>query len=343
MLNAYSFDEILIRPEIVTPYKSREELRRLYTTNGHLTYPVIAANMAGLGNLEIAKILNPLGIYVALNKDVSIDDVGYFINHLYRDEPIRIIPTFSAYDAKNIPHMVDYLHSVFGIKHLPYIQLDAANGHYVEALANLESLSNHEVIKKYVGKIIYGNLGNVHGLKHYDNVFYSLGIGSGSLCKTRYMTGIGVPQATLCMEATDARLNFISDGGVRSPGDVVKALVLGARMVMVGSLFLKTREVLGQTKSVYGSSSFAAKEKPEYAYSEGAVVEYNLNKDLPSIQTVARMVTSGIHSAGSYLGTGFPISFNDSLFLRDAHVLVVNSEQSDPAREFWKDFNVDIG
>jgi IMP dehydrogenase len=85
-----------------------------------------------------------------------------------------------------------------------------------------------------------------------------VGIGPGSICTTRVVTGCGVPQITAIMEAVEAasarNIPVVADGGIRYSGDIVKALAAGARVVMVGSLFAGTTESPGETILYEGRS-----------------------------------------------------------------------------------------
>lgn len=341
MKKAYSFDEILIKPNTVSDFKSRKDVEFMYCGQ----YPIIAANMDGLGTLEVARILAKHGFKTALVKDTPLDSLfDYYAtnNRLsFNFNTQTVIPTFSPYEIDRYKKILDFCQK--HRYHKPkLIQVDAANGHITDHLVNLNLFLNANPD----AHVIYGNIGNVDNLNmiysstQLQRIIFSLGIGSGSLCKTRFMTGVGVPQATLCLQAKKKNIDFVSDGGIRSPGDVVKALYLGASYVMIGSLFMRTKEIVGR-QAVYGSSSFVAKEKPEYSYSEGAVVAATNTENLPSLDEVCRMIKAGIHSAGTYLNMVFP---NRKSYKEiKENIYIVNKEQSDPAREFWKDFNVTQG
>src|SRR5205814_4491698 len=88
-----------------------------------------------------------------------------------------------------------------------------------------------------------------------------VGIGPGSICTTRIVTGAGVPQITAIAEAfravRDAQIPIISDGGIKYSGDVTKALAAGASVCMIGSLFAGTDESPGET-ILYQGRTFKA-------------------------------------------------------------------------------------
>ncbi|MBI4545155.1 MAG: IMP dehydrogenase [Gemmatimonadetes bacterium] len=124
-------------------------------------------------------------------------------------------------------------------------------------------------------QIIAGNVGTAAGARALvergaDAV--KVGIGPGSICTTRVVTGVGVPQLTAIVEAVggvEGRVPIIADGGIRFSGDIVKALAAGAQAVMMGSLLAGTEESPGESfllegrryKTVRGMGSLAAMEQ----------------------------------------------------------------------------------
>ena len=128
--------------------------------------------------------------------------------------------------------------------------LDSAHGHSVNVL---------NAIRMVKGafpncQLVAGNVATYEGAKAIleagaDSV--KVGIGPGSICTTRIVAGVGVPQVTAVMEAGRAAREMdrccIADGGIKYSGDIVKALVVGAHSVMIGSLFAGTEESPGET------------------------------------------------------------------------------------------------
>jgi len=103
------------------------------------------------------------------------------------------------------------------------------------------------------GTFVAGNVataGAVEALAAAGADSVKIGIGPGSICTTRIVAGVGVPQLTAVMDAAraarEAGLSCIADGGIRSSGDVAKALAAGADAVMIGSLFAGTEESPGE-------------------------------------------------------------------------------------------------
>jgi IMP dehydrogenase len=148
--------------------------------------------------------------------------------------------------------------------------IDTAHGHSVGVLDALERTRN----RFPDAQIIAGNIATAAGaraLMERGADAVKVGIGPGSICTTRVVTGVGVPQLTAVMEAVrgvDDRIPIIADGGIRFSGDIVKALAAGASTVMMGSLLAGSEESPGESfllegrrfKTVRGMGSLSAME-----------------------------------------------------------------------------------
>jgi len=128
------------------------------------------------------------------------------------------------------------------------IIIDTAHGHNKEvarAVERVKKLSN-------AVQVVAGNVATAEATKALVDAgadAVKVGIGPGSICTTRIVAGVGVPQLTAIMEAAGAAGNMpvIADGGVRTSGDAAKALAAGASTVMIGSLLAGTEEAPGET------------------------------------------------------------------------------------------------
>ncbi len=128
--------------------------------------------------------------------------------------------------------------------------LDSAHGHSVNVLKAIRQVKSAFP----TCQLVAGNVATYEGAKAVleagaDTV--KVGIGPGSICTTRIVAGVGVPQGTAVMDASRAAREMgrccIADGGIKFSGDIVKALVVGAHSVMIGSLFAGTEESPGET------------------------------------------------------------------------------------------------
>jgi IMP dehydrogenase len=152
------------------------------------------------------------------------------------------------------------------------IVIDTAHGHsrgVVDAIRDTK--------KNFAGiELVAGNVATAEGVRALIKAgvdAVKVGIGPGSICTTRVVAGVGVPQLTAVddcsREADRAGIPVVSDGGIKYSGDIVKALAAGASTVMIGSLFAGTEEAPGQTilyqgrsyKSYRGMGSLSAMQK----------------------------------------------------------------------------------
>jgi IMP dehydrogenase len=147
---------------------------------------------------------------------------------------------------------VDILDRIQALVHngVDVICIDTAHGH---SHGVLESVKN--VKKKFKDlQVIAGNVATSEGavaLAEAGVDAVKVGVGPGSICTTRIVTGVGVPQLTAVMEAAEGlkpyNIPLIADGGIRYTGDIVKAIAAGADTVMAGSLFAGVEESPGET------------------------------------------------------------------------------------------------
>jgi GMP reductase len=287
---ALGFRDVLIQPQS-SDIKSRKEvsLERTFKFNNGLekTFtPIIAANMYGIGTFRVASILSRYKMLTCITKDVNIFDYEELLSKYPKVYPY-IVPTFGLY--KNL-QLVHFFNEFPGID---FICLDVANGYmssFIEWVKTVRSSYPDKVI-------IAGNVATFQGaadlyLAGADIV--KVGIGSGSVCTTRYKTGVGIPQVTAITDCAHTMGLTCSDGGCTSPGDIAKAFVAGADFVMIGGMLAGTNE----TGSVYQGSAFT--EDTTYRVSEGKRV--NFSEPIQSLDERIREILGGLRSTGSYIG-----------------------------------------
>ena len=186
--------------------------------------------------------------------------------------------------------------------------IDTAHGHSEGVLQTVASF--REAFPD--AQIVAGNVATASGAaalveRGVDAV--KVGVGPGSICTTRVVTGVGVPQLTAVMDAVqgvEGRVPVIADGGIRYSGDLVKALAAGADCVMMGSMFAGTEEAPGESfllegrrfKLVRGMGSLSAME-------EGSADRY-FQDGQPDVR---KLVPEGIEARVPYKG---PVS--DTVF-----------------------------
>ncbi len=136
-------------------------------------------------------------------------------------------------------------------KKVDILAIDSAHGHHEGVLNALAKLKKH--LPSHIN-VIAGNVGTFEGARdliEYGADGVKVGIGPGSICTTRVVSGAGAPQITAISEAAKATraagVPLISDGGIKYSGDVTKAIASGADVVMIGSLLAGTDESPGET------------------------------------------------------------------------------------------------
>ena len=132
--------------------------------------------------------------------------------------------------------------------------VDSAHGHSANVIETVRK------IKKDFGiDVIAGNVATAEGTRDLIEAgadAVKVGIGPGSICTTRVISGVGVPQITAiydCAKAAAGRVPIIADGGIRYSGDITKALAAGAHCVMIGGLFAGLAESPGDTIIYHGT------------------------------------------------------------------------------------------
>ena len=197
------------------------------------------------------------------------------------------------------------------------LAIDSAHGHTTRVIEALKCVKSRfpEI------EVLAGNVGTFDGaceLVRSGADAVKVGIGPGSICTTRVVTGAGVPQITAIAEAyrasKDAGVPVIADGGIKYSGDVTKALAAGASVVMIGSLFAGTEESPGETilyqgrsfKSYRGMGSLSA-------MGGGSADRYSQDLETGDASTalleesdgnrLAKLVPEGIEGRVPYKGT----------------------------------------
>ncbi len=228
------------------------------------------------------------------------------------------------------------------------LAIDTAHGHSTRVMEAIRE------VKKRLPEmqVVAGNVGTYEGARDLIALGIDglkVGIGPGSICTTRVVTGVGVPQITAILEAARAAkgtgVPLIADGGVNYSGDVSKAIAAGASVVMIGGLFAGTEEAPGETilfqgrtfKSYRGMGSLGAMEAgsaDRYAQEtaeRGKSVPEGVEGRVPykgSLGALVEQLVGGVRSGMGYCGVANLKEFQEraqfvritSAGLRESHV-----------------------
>lgn len=245
-----TYDDVLLMPrhcEITS--RSMPSLSTRLTKNKHMDLPFIAANMDTVSEYQMAEKMAELGGHAILHRfmtvEQQVEQVKLLLELRGKYAQLHVSASVGVKDEgmRRADALVDA-----GVE---ILTLDIAHGDSVMMIEVLDYLKKtHPHVD-----VIAGNVAMPDGVKRFidhgaDAV--KVGIGPGSMCTTRIITGCGVPQLTavaLCVaEAKKYDIPVIADGGIKTSGDIVKALAAGADSVMLGSMLAGCLETPGEIK-----------------------------------------------------------------------------------------------
>jgi IMP dehydrogenase len=301
-----TFDDVLIVPSKSEVRSRRDPVLTSRLTKGlDFETPIISANMDTITEAEMAIAMNGLGI---LHRFMSVEDQVAQARRVKESGARNVgasigVNTGASDDFKTrAKALIDAGVNV--------LTIDIAHGHSTSMIETISWLK-----QAYPSiQIIAGNIATqegTHELIQAGADAIKVGIGPGSMCTTRIITGCGVPQLTaiaLCAEvALEFNVPIIADGGIRTSGDMVKAFAAGASSIMVGSMLSGTLETPGEIKGgrkqYRGMASKSAQVSwrggvPEGMAAEGESTLVNIKGH---VKDVVLEMTGGIRSGMSYI------------------------------------------
>ena len=294
------FNDVLIKPKRSTLISRKEaglvrQFTFRYSQQKWEGIPIIASNMDHTGTLDMYEELDEYGMLTALCKFIEFPNTP----------PIKynLIQTIGL--DKNLDDL-DY--------DSKWICLDVANGYTERFMEFVALMRRHEATKNKI--IIAGNVCTPEATEQIILAgadIVKIGIGPGSVCTTRKMTGVGYPQLSATIECADAAHglggHIITDGGCTVPGDIAKSFGAGADFVMLGGMLAGhdecNGESVGDRKMIfYGMSSDTAQlkyygEKKSHRASEGKAVYVDYKG---SVKDTIEEIMGGLRSACTYAG-----------------------------------------
>jgi IMP dehydrogenase len=307
MKQTYSFDDVLLVPK-QSNIKSRAEVNitsKLGENNFRL--PVIASPMDTISGAPMAIEMNKhsaLAVLHRYNTAIEQAEMISYIRDVSQQKKIAAAIGMSGDYSKRAEALVEAGANILCI--------DVAHGHHVMMERCLKSLKDKfaDTVHLMAGNV--ATLEAFEALSEWGADSIRVGIGGGSICSTRIVTGHGIPtfQSILECSKTSYDTKIIADGGIKTTGDMVKALAAGADFVMVGSMLSGTDETPGEVlvgakgekyKEYRGMASKEAQRdwRGKSSTPEGvaAMVPYK-----GSVKDILKDIDGGLRSGLSYTG-----------------------------------------
>ena len=318
-----TFDDVLLMPRHSEMNSRRApQLESRVTKNFSLKTPIISANMDTVTEVEMAIKMAELGGMGILHRFMSPEEQVRMVKLMCEKIKPLGLPVAASIGVKEEGMMRADLLANAGVD---IFTIDIAHGDSVMMLEVLD------YVKKKYPKIdvIAGNTAMPDGVRRlidHGADAVKVGIGPGSMCTTRIITGCGVPQLTavaMCvMEAHKYNVPVIADGGIKTSGDIVKAFAAGAQTVMLGSMLsgcVETPgEIEGGRKRYRGMASKDAQvswrgELPKGMAAEG---EARWVPCKGSVENIVHELCGGIRSCMTYLNANSLAEINkNALFM----------------------------
>ena len=311
------FKDVLIRPKRSTlSTRSAVDVNRafrfIHTGSEWKGFPLIAANMDVTGTMEMARALGKHGALTALHKHYPAEELVRFFAEPDGAHAFYSLGTTTA-DLKKLA-------AVAKGARIRLICLDVANGYAEKFLDVVKHVRDeHPEAVIMAGNVVTGDMTEALVIAGADIV--KIGIGPGSVCTTRRVTGVGYPQLSAIIECADAAHGLkgwvCADGGCAVPGDIAKAYGAGADFVMLGGMLAGHDECAGDIRyetrdgektpismAFYGMSSETAMKKhaggvAHYRAAEGKTVETPYRGP---VEGTMGEIMGGVRSMMTYIG-----------------------------------------
>jgi len=237
----YSYEDVLIVPKynrILS--RSQVNFKTKVSRNYFIDIPLLAANMDTICEYEMAIALGKLGGLGVIHQFLTIEEQVLQVRKVKKEGLVCAV----AIGLKNKENIVSELVKE-GVNILFLDVSHAHSKHVGEVLRYVKE--NYPKVDVVVGNIATKDAARYFLSKGADGV--KVGVGPGSMCTTRIVSGAGVPQISAIMdvyEETQGRIPIIGDGGIRFPGDITKAIGAGASCVMLGFAFAGKIETPGK-------------------------------------------------------------------------------------------------
>jgi IMP dehydrogenase len=239
-----TYDDVLLLPDASEVVPSEVNTSTWLTRNISLAVPVVSSAMDTVTESTMAIAMAKAGGIGIIHRNLPIDEQ---VTHVKLVKNVGLAGAAVGVGDDGFARAKALIEAV--------VVVDTAHGHHRAVLDAIERIKKFSPTTDVIG----GNVATRAGAQALINAgadAVKVGVGPGSICTTRVVAGVGVPQITAIMEASKAcnkaGIPLIADGGLQYSGDIVKAIVAGANSVMLGSLLAGCEESPGQLVEIDG-------------------------------------------------------------------------------------------
>ena len=305
MREALSFDDVLLVPQYSDIYSRKEiEIKQNLKNVGNFSLPIISSPMDTVTEERMSCAMSKAGGTSVVHRYNTIEEQA---------DIVEDAASLGSQIGAAIGIGEDFLERALALANVgvSFLCIDVAHGHHSKVRSALEALRDE------FSNTMHIMAGNVATLEAFNDLAdwgadsIRIGIGGGSICSTRVQTGHGMPtlQSIMDCSQSDRDAALIADGGIRTSGDIVKALAAGADFVMVGSLLAGTDETPGSVihtkngrEKVYrGMASKEAQRSWRNRVSSNEGISHTVPLKGP-VRDVLDELRTGIRSGISYSG-----------------------------------------
>ena len=323
---ALTYDDLLLVPKHSEVIPNEVDVSTRLCRGITLKCPILSAAMDTVSESSLAIALARVGGLAIIHKNMNIEDQAKEVRKVKEASPLR--PSASVDVSGRLlvgaalganPEMLDRAKALIE-SGVDVLCLDSAHGDSQNVIDKVALLrQTYPNIPIIAGNIV--TPGAAKRLAEAGADVVKVGIGPGSICTTRVVAGVGVPQATavddVVQVAKELGIGVIADGGIRYSGDIVKALALGANAVMLGSMLARAEEAPGEVteingkkyKSYRGMGSLKAMTKGSadryFQSSKGKLVPEGVEALVPvegSVEDIIYQIVGGLRSGMGYCG-----------------------------------------
>lgn len=323
-----TFDDVLIKPNVSALEPLQTNPRTQCARDFFISNPILSAPMDTVTEAPMAIALGQLGGLGIIHRNNSVEEQVAEVL-IAKEAGVRVGAACSPFDEERAIRLRD-----IGVD---LVAIDSAHGH------NLNVINGAKKIKVIIGNIpmLVGNIATAEAAEALvtfaDGI--KVGIGPGSICTTRIVSGVGVPQLSAIMEVAAVAKKYgvpvIADGGIKTSGDIAKAIAAGASAVMLGNLLAATDASPGewierddrQLKQYRGMGSrevlIEGRANDRYLGTSKNVIAEGVSGEIlyaGTVKEVVEQLVGGLQISMGYVGAATIIEFQEKAqFVRITH------------------------